>query len=73
MSSITKFLAEARKAIVAIIGLAGTAIADGLVPSGDVKWVTIVVSALTAITVYLVPNKAPTPPAPTPAAKVAKK
>lgn len=52
-------LAELRKVLVSIAGVATTAIADGLVPSADVKWVTLGISALTTLAVYLTPNEAP--------------
>lgn len=57
MNRIKTLITEARKFLVALTGLATTAIADGLVPSGDIKYVTLAISALTALAVYLTPNK----------------
>lgn len=50
------------KALVAIVGAAVTA-ALGIIPNGSTLWtvLTIVAAALTAASVYLVPNSPATP------------
>lgn len=57
-------LAEIRKFLTALAGVAGTAIAQGLVSGAAAKWLSLAIAATTAVLVYLIPN-APTaaPPA----------
>lgn len=63
--SVTFVPRNVAKFLVALAGLAGEALSLGLVPSADVKWVTGAVGLVTAVSVYLVPNSAPsTPPTP---------
>lgn len=51
------------KALVALAGVAANLIALGVVPSADVKWVTLAITVVTSLGVYLVPNSAPIPAA----------
>jgi hypothetical protein len=55
--SIAKFLT-------AVIGAAGEAVNVGLVHGTAAHWVTIGIAVVTAIAVYLVPNKVVVPPTP---------
>lgn len=66
---ITLTLPELRKALVAVLGAAGEAVALGLVPAGASRWVGIAVGIATAAGVYVVPNGTSAPAAP-PAAPV---
>lgn len=50
---------ELAKVLTAIAGVIGEALNLGLVPTADQRWATIVIAALTAAAVYLVPNSAP--------------
>jgi hypothetical protein len=54
-----KVLSEARKAIVAVLGVAATAVANGLITGTAVKWVSVAIAVATALGVYAVPNKPP--------------
>lgn len=54
-------IAKARKfmkALVAAAGVAANLIALGVVPTADVKWVTLAISVVTSVAVYVVPNAA---------------
>jgi hypothetical protein len=53
MKTVAKFL-------VALAGVAGIAITQGLVTGSAAKWVAVAISAVSAVAVYLVPN-APAP------------
>lgn len=44
------------KALVALAGVAANLIALGLVPTADVKWVTVAITLVTSLAVYIVPN-----------------
>lgn len=52
----TRLLREARKFLVALAGLAANAVALGLVPPADLKWVMFGLTAATALGVYVTPN-----------------
>ena len=56
-------LGQARKALVAVLGVLGQVIALGILHGTALHDVQVVVAALTAVSVYLVPNAAA--PAPT--------
>ena len=50
---------KAMKFLVALAGVAGNAVAIGVVPNAEVKWVTLGVTIVTAVAVYLIPNTGP--------------
>lgn len=56
------------KFLVALGGLAGSALSLGLVPTAEKPWVTLAVSAVTALTVYVTPNSTKQAPVPVPPA-----
>ena len=64
--------AQIAKFLTSVAGVAGIAITIGLATGTVAKWVTLAISACTAVAVYLVPNSpAPVPdvtpvPAPSP-------
>jgi hypothetical protein len=47
----------AAKFIVALVGAAAVAVSLGLLPDSASKWVTVAVAFLTALGVYITPNK----------------
>lgn len=55
-----RLVKEARKFLVAVIGVAGNLVAIGVVPAADVRWVTLGITVATACGVYVVPNQPPT-------------
>lgn len=57
-------MAEARKAIVAICGVAAMALNQGFVHGTVAKWISIGLAVATAFGVYMVPNKQKSVPAP---------
>jgi hypothetical protein len=54
--TLKEFLPYARKFITAVIGVAALGITQGLIEGTAAKWVAIVISAATALGVYVVPN-----------------
>lgn len=52
-------LAELRKTLVAVLGVAATLLAAGLIPPPAAHIVSIVLAAATALGVYAVPNGRP--------------
>jgi hypothetical protein len=64
-------IAEIAKFVTAVVGALGVALSAGILTGGTQQYVTIAVSVLTALGVFLVPNaaKAPKPLAPVPAAE----
>lgn len=52
-------IAEARKAVTALIGVASLALSQGLITGTAAKWTGLAISLATAIGVYAVPNADP--------------
>lgn len=52
-------LAEYRKALAAVVGIAGAALGAGLIPSPESSWITAIIALLGAMGVYALPNRKP--------------
>lgn len=60
LANLPAYIANARKALVNITGLAASLLALGLLPSNYAAWGATVVAVLTVVTHYMTPN-APAP------------
>lgn len=57
MKKVLAFVASARKALVAVVGVVAQLVAVGVLSGSALHWAQVVLAALAAAGVYAVPNK----------------